>query len=72
MPMIANKIKTECQPGTYVMSYRFLIPCIDRVDPTTNKDTTSPVSVASNNDDTALDANLIYDKDEMRIYELRK
>jgi len=103
---IANKIERECQPGTFVMSYRFHIPTrtrdrsssssrshkvsdddnVDDNDDDGAKDDSitgkkifskagakilgSPGS-AANNDDGKLGADLVYDKDEMRIYELR-
>jgi hypothetical protein len=62
MPMIAGKINQECKPGTFVMSYRFLIPCIENAENDTAQ---------KSNDQDKLDASLIYDKDEMRIYQLR-
>lgn len=91
MPRIAKKVTNECRPGTFIMSYRFLIPCIEsdggNVDKrSSNSNKTSIVSAEQaksdsgedgddgNNDDessSALNATLVYDKDEMRIYELK-
>ena len=78
MPKIAEKVRNECRPGTYVLSYRFLIPCMDESGVNEN------ISSINNNrkkhleriketkdENTSLDAMLVYDKEEMRIYELR-
>jgi len=83
MSQIANKIQSECKPGTYIMSYRFLIPTT-----TTTTTSTSFIQSTSNQNvntkefnhistnthddvhDSTLNATLIYDKDEMRIYQL--
>ena len=64
MPMIAKKIAFECQPGTFVMSYRFHIPLHSAVE------VNSPASFGQD-DKGALGADLVYDHEEMRIYELR-
>jgi len=64
MPMIAKKIAFECQPGTFVMSYRFHIPLHSAVE------VNSPSSFGQD-DKGALGADLVYDHEEMRIYELR-
>jgi hypothetical protein len=82
MPKIAQKVRNECLPGTYVMSYRFLIPCIGVDESASMSMSTSNVTSTKVDDsieinakidynDSSLDADLIYDKDEMRIYELR-
>lgn len=69
MPRIANKIAKECKPGTFVMSYRFCIPLLGssghggvKNDDTILKHGTTTVGLA---------ADLIYDKEEMKIYQLR-
>lgn len=61
MPRIANKIKKECLPGTYVLSYRFNLP-------TASKE-------GKNNDDdefsknkAELNATNVFDEEEMRIW----
>ncbi|KAL7439367.1 hypothetical protein ACHAXM_009619 [Skeletonema potamos] len=51
MPRIANLIERECQPGCWIMSYRFRVPLA-----------TSRLG--------GIHAALIYDEEEMRIYEL--
>jgi len=76
MPMIANKIASECRPGTFVMSYRFHVPLYTRtcsaaqVQVNTNTDTTAGAS-GGRAGKGALGADLVYDHEEMRIYELR-
>ena len=62
MPKIAAKIAEECKPGTFVLSYRFHVPI-------SNQDHTAK-NVKAQSLDGAMVANLVYDKDEMRIYEL--
>ena len=56
IPKVAQKFSNECQPGTYLMSYRFQIP-------TKNGSQT-------HNSEKAIDATLAYDKKEMRLYRL--
>ena len=53
MPRIANKISTECKPGTSVLSYRFRIPI-----------------AGDGDDDEKLHAEMIYDEDEMRVWQM--
>lgn len=76
MPQIAKKISDECKPGTFVMSYRFFIPCkpigyeqCDNYE--LEEGTKSRMSDIDGDEELGkLDARLVYDKDEMRIYEL--
>ena len=87
MSQIANKIQSECKPGTYIMSYRFLIPTTTTTTTTTTTSTSfiqstnkqnvntkefNYISTNTHDDvhDSTLNATLIYDKDEMRIYQL--
>lgn len=75
MPKIAKKISDECQPGTYVMSYRFLIPCkqvaIEGVtDHMKGENQENSKLHAKEELPGKLDATLIYDQEEMRIYQL--
>lgn len=73
MPKIANKIQSECKPGTFVLSYRFLIPIID------SSSTKVSVNLGLRNCDVnhnkplsgVLNADLVYDEEEMRVYQLR-
>ena len=60
MPKIATKIAEECKPGTFILSYRFHVPII-------NQDLAGKRDKAKNG---VMIANLVYEKDEMRIYEL--
>mmetsp|Transcript_21468 Transcript_21468/g.26339 ORF Transcript_21468/g.26339 Transcript_21468/m.26339 type:complete len:270 (-) Transcript_21468:33-842(-) len=86
MPMIAKKVSNECRPGTYILSYRFLIPCIttnrDQNGSTLNKSSSNSFERKKNNvdgcdvdadvdDGKKLNADLIYNKEDMRIYELK-
>mmetsp|Transcript_8443 Transcript_8443/g.12677 ORF Transcript_8443/g.12677 Transcript_8443/m.12677 type:complete len:260 (+) Transcript_8443:113-892(+) len=77
MPKIAEKLRNECRPGTFIMSYRFLIPYSG------GEDDNDCNGISSNGSDkkerahddvptsSSLNAKLVYDKDEMRIYELK-
>ena len=65
MPKIAKKINNECQSGTFVMSYRFLIPCQTEAEIITEEEDDD-----DDNELEKLDATMVYDKDEMRIYKL--
>ena len=63
MPRIADKISAECDGGTFVMSYRFRIPTVGNVSDDNG-----------GNDDRSnegkLDAEMVFDEDEMRILEM--
>ncbi len=65
MAKVAKKIETECKPGTYVMSYRFLVPLQPEIEE----------HESSNKNDAkesiGLQAKLVYDEEEMRIYKLK-
>lgn len=61
MPAIANKIEKECDPGTFVMAYRFHVPICS----------SEQVHEKGIVPDGSLEADLIYDEEEMRIYQLR-
>ena len=64
MPRIANLIERECQPGCWIMSYRFRVPLA--------KDSNDKDKKSSDQglDPKGINASLIYDEEEMRIYEL--
>jgi hypothetical protein len=51
MASLSQKLRTECQPGTCVLSYRFAIP------------------LAFEGQHDLLQAKIVYDEQEMRIYE---
>ena len=63
MPQIATLVQNHCHPGCYLISYRFKVPLLSE------KKTSGVVSDAKDNDN-LLDASLIDDEDEMRIYQL--
>jgi hypothetical protein len=64
MPIIAKKIASECRPGTFVMSYRFHVPLHSAAQMNSS-------ARFGWDDKGALGAELVYDHEEMRIYELR-
>lgn len=74
MSQISKLIENECQSGCYLMSYRFRIPLassnnVDDDDQEEGKKT----RVESNKEEdtgSGIHASLIYDEEEMRIYEL--
>lgn len=77
MPKIADLVQRECTPGCFLMSYRFRVPLLaDRKKSAGKKDG----SVNNEKDDSSeassfgsgINATLVYDKEEMRIYELDK
>ena len=57
MPRIASKIKNECDPGTFILSYRFILPTVDKQ----NNDVVDE-------DKNQLYARRIFDEEEMRIW----
>lgn len=61
MPVLGTKIQVECAPGTDVLAYRFGIPLA--VEKST--DVNSPENQIRN---ARLNADLIYDREDMRIY----
>lgn len=75
MPLIADKIATECRPGTFVMSYRFHVPLYSaaqaKVMVKVQEMDTTASSSGGRDGKGALGADLVYDHEEMRIYELR-
>lgn len=73
MPLIADKIASECRPGTFVMSYRFHVPLYSSVQGQVKvqKVNTDKTASGGRNGKGALGADLVYNLEEMRIYELR-
>lgn len=75
MPQIATLIQRECcRPGCLIMSYRFRVPLMEKEDPfkiarstykAGNGEKVIPPIVVD-----GVDAALIYDEEEMRIYQL--
>jgi len=68
MPRIANLIERECQPGCWIMSYRFRVPLANNGNNDEVKTKKDHASVMRGSD--GIHASLIYDEEEMRIYEL--
>lgn len=70
MPQISELVQRECQSGCFLMSYRFRVPLMNE------KNATKTTNINSERDDNVqsnkslLHADLIYDEEEMRIYEL--
>lgn len=56
MEPLSRKLATECQPGATVLSYRFVLPVLNRL--------------RNGEGPPLLDAEVIYEKEEMRIYEV--
>ena len=72
MPKIAALVQNECRPGCYLMSYRFRVPLL-----LTDDEETAAESIGGgkhekkgNDSFAGINASLIYDEEEMRIYEL--
>lgn len=64
MPRIAQMVQKECRPGTCIMSYRFRVPLLVAETPE------SEISDDSKGQEVrGISASLIYDHEEMRIYE---
>ena len=78
MPKIANLVQSACQPGCYLMSYRFRVPVIEKEkslkDAIAGKSDRSKTGNARTTHQPSLvggiNASLIYDEGEMRIYQL--
>lgn len=71
MPRVAEKIGRECRPGTFVMSYRFRIPLLGDLGVGERKILRHGDGNRVEEGASMLDANMIYDVEEMRIYQLR-
>lgn len=74
MHRISRKLEVEClgredNAAIHVLSYRFGLPVVDAQDETLSE---KPPDDDLNQNDQLLRANLVYDKDEMRIYECRQ
>ena len=66
MPMISELVQSQCKAGCYLMSYRFRVPLLNEKNAKSNSVTDSGNEINKS----LLDADLIYDEEEMRIYEL--
>lgn len=60
MVPLSVKLAKECRPGTHVLSYRFPLPL---------RGSSPPTTATTNDGPLLLHAKLVYDKEEMRIYE---
>jgi len=71
MPKIAKLVQDECRSGSYLFSYRFPIP-LSTQRRTSDVNSMKSGELASEIMDQAsgIDAELIYDEEEMRIYQL--
>ncbi len=67
MPRIADLIERECQPGCWIMSYRFRVPLAKSGN---DDEVKNAKDQASKGGGGGIHASLIYDEEEMRIYEL--
>jgi len=85
MPILGQKIQSECSPGTKIMAYRFEMPLANTSMGTTNEDANTAtakgkgqIAMESSADDSKnkevvdvrLQAKCIYDQEEMRIYRM--
>ncbi|KAL9181739.1 hypothetical protein ACHAXT_012082 [Thalassiosira profunda] len=65
MPKIAELVQGECRPGCHLMSYRFPVPLVS------DANTTAKVNKQrSKSEESGINATIIYEEEEMRIYEL--
>ena len=64
MPQIATLVQNQCQPGCYLISYRFKVPLLSEKKTSGENDGKDNANL--------LDATLIHEKEEMRIYQLNE
>jgi hypothetical protein len=74
MPILGKKIQTECSLGTNILSYRFDIPLASTSTSSQIPTQTSKTKNNNNNnndkDELRLQANCIYNREEMKIYRM--
>jgi SAM-dependent methyltransferase len=70
MPILGTKIQTECKPGTEILAYRFGIPLAteDAENAGEDSNNTSPSDTVAV---VRLSADLIYERGDMRIYQMK-
>ncbi|KAL3775514.1 hypothetical protein HJC23_000086 [Cyclotella cryptica] len=70
MPKIADLIRMECGRGVFVMSYRFQVPLLaeERTGPSDDSSTSEEKHGSKSSG--VIDASLVYEEEEMRVYEL--
>jgi hypothetical protein len=83
MPVLGTKIQTECLPGTNILAYRFGIPLLVTDEKQNEDDNDGEFSSTKRNlgngdsrndnktSDIRLNADLIYDRGDMRIYRMK-
>jgi hypothetical protein len=76
MPILGEKIQRECSRGTDILAYRFGIPLATEKEKIGDDDkkeehTSSLSSSFENDNDARLHADLIYDREDMRIYRMK-
>ena len=67
METLSRKLARTCQPGTFVLSYRFQLPTQAQQGPPTISSTTDS---AQRSEDDLLNAEMVYNEQEMRIYKV--
>ncbi|EJK77404.1 hypothetical protein THAOC_00766 [Thalassiosira oceanica] len=71
MPKIAKLVQDECRSGSYLFSYRFPIPLsTQRRTSDVNSKKSGELAREIMDQASGIDAELIYDEEEMRIYQL--
>lgn len=72
MPILGSKIQMECSPGTNILAYRFGIPlAMDRHDDSESQAST-PNNKKHDDEEIRLNADLIYERGDMRIYRTKE
>jgi SAM-dependent methyltransferase len=67
MPRLADLLRRECRPGCFVLAYRFRVPLATDAAGGRDDDEDGAVPPAASG---SIHATLVYDEEEMRIYEL--
>lgn len=70
MPIVARKIQQECKVGTCVLSYRFHVPLMSDFHQIGESAENNNLSNEKEEKGGAINATLVYEKEEMRVYEL--
>jgi len=70
MHPISQKLARECRDGTHILSYRFALPMVSSSGKAAGECTSSQPHQRAEN--LLLQADLVYDEDEMRIFECRR
>ncbi|KAL3794174.1 hypothetical protein HJC23_012881 [Cyclotella cryptica] len=70
MPKIADLIRMECGRGVFVMSYRFQVPLLVEERTCASDDSSTSEEKHGSKSSGVIDASLVYEEEEMRVYEL--